>query len=1101
MQVGPALLVGHHGEDGYSVQWARVELAVDAAYSDEEFGSEPEVDAGYEEFAEEDEETDEKQDGVEQGSPREPGEENVDGYDAEFDEDDPAVVVAGPPPIEVTGVPVESTPAGADDFAGDSQEDAEPYHGEFDEDSAVVDVEPPTEEKNVVASEPTPPAAEMTQNEDRIEKVSPDPDDQTGAVNDSEVEYSVDLEHEVAPAPPENTILSRNLGEEAVSPRRSSVPSPVIARMTNDFMPKARFVRAGSMPLMLSTAPRDKWMDSIPQELSPERQGRARKQSACFPVLEETPPQNLAEEETNTEEDENGVEDDNNDPVSNNAASSRARAQSYRDIHSDKVVVPARRTQSLFYAGSLPRVEEVHVLEEVADLPQSQERDDSYSEDNGSYGEASHDSFESDNENDEIQPTRVERPKNGPSTFMYEIPDIENTVGNHDIGPTGLNGEVDPDSPVVQTPDSAPTPEKPEPPRSSQNDDEYADEMEDEFPDDTEAPHFEREDSPPKSNDEPSDYDVDEFVEDGRRETETLLQEARTILELQRNENFQALASEQQNAPPESLAQAEGNGKEVTEEKREDTGDEAFATMYDDDDEFDTDTPRQATPEQDTCVGHDEVGQYELDTDKFETQDSVLPQNDTMVPVEIVDKIIDSEQPFDSEVPAKEVACTDNLPVKMENEAQPPTPPTEQLSLKAEAARVKVEALPSQPTEASVSTEAPLATVADDKEKTKAPKEPSQPGPGQSRPARPMKNASPAAKQPSPPMKPSRPATNRTTAPPPPSADNKPTTTPRPPRSKVKSSKLDLQASPTTPAVCNSPATENNPGETTVPSQSPRNQESPPKTSSKISSPRSPSKSSYQFLPNEYPQLPRKAPVPKQKVDSKPSTSGEHGGKRRLLQPVRTPANLRFDLPKMDKTKRDWLFVNMFRHGDDLSKYDAFVPPTLRARPPTSGNLKETKKRPLSARQVYGNPQTSRFVSPSRRIIQPPNPILQDRERNWVPTTPHDSKLPPYDSILDKYCTTVTSPVVQRQIYQTRHRDLSPQLAFVLEKRVEKHCRKGFYDSFGDVSSSYKTEIVPISPGDDRSRQRQTSPRSPTKSPIKSGMLTTSSDPAAAPEE
>ncbi|KAG6618599.1 uncharacterized protein IUM83_01518 [Phytophthora cinnamomi] len=212
-------------------------------------------------------------------------------------------------------------------------------------------------------------------------------------------------------------------------------------------------------------------------------------------------------------------------------------------------------------------------------------------------------------------------------------------------------------------------------------------------------------------------------------------------------------------------------------------------------------------------------------------------------------------------------------------------------------------------------------------------------------------------------------------------------------------------------------------------------------------------------------------------------------------------ANLRFDLPKMDKTKRDWLFVNMFRHGDDLSKYDAFVPPTLRARPPTSGNLKETKKRPLSARQVYGNPQTSRFVSPSRRIIQPPNPILQDRERNWVPTTPHDSKLPPYDSILDKYCTTVTSPVVQRQIYQTRHRDLSPQLAFVLEKRVEKHCRKGFYDSFGDVSSSYKTEIVPISPGDDRSRQRQTSPRSPTKSPIKSGMLTTSSDPAAAPEE
>ncbi|EGZ05831.1 hypothetical protein PHYSODRAFT_532819 [Phytophthora sojae] len=178
----------------------------------------------------------------------------------------------------------------------------------------------------------------------------------------------------------------------------------------------------------------------------------------------------------------------------------------------------------------------------------------------------------------------------------------------------------------------------------------------------------------------------------------------------------------------------------------------------------------------------------------------------------------------------------------------------------------------------------------------------------------------------------------------------------------------------------------------------------------------------------------------------------------------------------MDKTKRDWLFANMFRHGDDLTKYESFVPPTLRARPPTSSNLKETKKRPLSARQQ-------------------PNPALQDRERNWVPTTPHDSKLPPYDSILDKYCTTVTSPVVQRQIYQTRHRDLSPQLAFVLEKRVEKHCRKGFYDSFGGVSSSYKTEIVPTSPVDG-SRQRQTSPRSPTKSE----MLPTTS-PTSAPED
>ncbi|EEY68240.1 uncharacterized protein PITG_04660 [Phytophthora infestans T30-4] len=163
----------------------------------------------------------------------------------------------------------------------------------------------------------------------------------------------------------------------------------------------------------------------------------------------------------------------------------------------------------------------------------------------------------------------------------------------------------------------------------------------------------------------------------------------------------------------------------------------------------------------------------------------------------------------------------------------------------------------------------------------------------------------------------------------------------------------------------------------------------------------------------------------------------------------------------MDKAKRDWLFANMFRHGDDLRKYEAFVPPVLLAKPPTT---KETKKRPLSARQ----------------LVPQPNPELQNRERNWVATTPHDSKLPQYDSILDKYCTRVTNPEVQRQIYQTRQRDLSPQLAFVLEKRVAKHYRKGFYDSFGGVGS-YKTEIVPTAPGDGM-RPRQMSPSSSTKS-------------------
>ncbi|RLN52934.1 hypothetical protein BBJ29_005410 [Phytophthora kernoviae] len=168
----------------------------------------------------------------------------------------------------------------------------------------------------------------------------------------------------------------------------------------------------------------------------------------------------------------------------------------------------------------------------------------------------------------------------------------------------------------------------------------------------------------------------------------------------------------------------------------------------------------------------------------------------------------------------------------------------------------------------------------------------------------------------------------------------------------------------------------------------------------------------------------------------------------------------------MEKSKRDWLFANMFRHGDDMSKYEAFVAPALFAKPPTSSSSKTTKKRPLSARQLYGDPQTS--VLATRKPVQQP----------WVATSLRDSKLPQYDSILDKFCTTVTSPMVQRQIYQTRHRDLSPQLAFVLEKRVEQQCKKGFYDSFGGglLRSPTATVVFTIGYEDTRQMDQRTSP-------------------------
>ncbi|RLN91656.1 hypothetical protein BBJ28_00006475 [Nothophytophthora sp. Chile5] len=200
--------------------------------------------------------------------------------------------------------------------------------------------------------------------------------------------------------------------------------------------------------------------------------------------------------------------------------------------------------------------------------------------------------------------------------------------------------------------------------------------------------------------------------------------------------------------------------------------------------------------------------------------------------------------------------------------------------------------------------------------------------------------------------------------------------------------------------------------------------------------------------------------------DSEDHTAAEEAGEvpqsgqsdvEQVISTEEVPVNF---LPKMDKTKRDWLFLNMFRHGDDMNKYEPFIAPAAFVGPPTAS---DAKRRPLSARQVYGgNVQAPGHEATGRKLVQQPGTGLRDRERNWVATKPHDSQIPAYDSILDKYCTTVTSPVIQRQIYQTRHTDLSPQLAFVLEKRVEKHCKQGYNDAFGGVSSSYKTDIVPL---------------------------------------
>ncbi|GMF49172.1 unnamed protein product [Phytophthora fragariaefolia] len=1076
-----------------------------AAYSDEEFGSENEYDGGDDKFADEDVVANDRHDTDEQEEiPTGTNVEDADNYDAEFEEDvldGPIVITAEPQQSGASGVQTDHIPTESDDVLNNSQDNAEPYDGEFDEESTLADVMPPTEEKNGLTLEEIPNAEMQSHADKRLN---------SSGNSEAAGTYLNDTEQNSSPALPNNVLL-RNTNENSVTYRRSSVPSSAVSRLTEALPPQAQFVRAGSMPIVLSAAPLDKWMDSIPQELSSEKHDRSRKQSVCFPVLEGNPMQNPVEEEGNPDEDENCAEEDNNDPELASTGNSHARAQSYRDLQREKIVVPVRRSQSLLYAGSLPRVEEVRTFEEVADSPHNPDVED-LSDGGESYGEASQNSFESEHEHDEIHSILDERPKSGPSPVLHEMLNPNNVASNqptcNEKGMTGTTGDTEPPS------DSASPSDKSEASQSNKNDDEYADEMKDEFPSDSEDPNLKEEH---KSSEDTSEYDVDEFIDDGRKDTEILLKEAHIILALQQKEGeLHRLASGHQNAPSEILAQSGNSGQKTTEQvyankiRAENTEGENFATRYNDDDEFadaDADIPKEDTPEPDSYFDNDEGRQYEFDADDFEAQEPVLPQNDVQPHVEVADNAMNVKKPANSEVHIIDIIAVERsneedrnnpgITIRAESEEPKPVMQTEQPTDRTEAIEVQVETSPAQPSDFTVTI--PPATVVTDQEEKETPtntKEATRPEPI-SRPNRPVKIVSSITKQQVPLLKPLQKMANRTPVPPTalstPSTDKKTMSAPRSSRSKLKPSTPDHQAKPTKPAIDNNSGTVNGSCET---SKTPTPPESSPKSRPKHLSPRSPSKTASGLttsLPNEYPQLPRKAPVPRQKIRSKPSTSGDDCGKRRLLQPVKTPANLRFDLPKMDKTKRDWLFVNMFRHGDDLSKYDAFVPPALRARPPTSSNLTETRKRPLSARQTYWKPQTQRFISPSRRLVQP-DPALQDRERNWVPTTPHDSKLPPYDSILDKYCTTVTSPVVQRQIYQTRNRDLSPQLAYVLEKRVEKHCRQGFYDSFGGVSSSYKTEIVPTSPGDG-SRQRLQS----SWSSMESGMLATSN--TAAPDE
>ncbi|OQR87095.1 hypothetical protein ACHHYP_09542 [Achlya hypogyna] len=146
--------------------------------------------------------------------------------------------------------------------------------------------------------------------------------------------------------------------------------------------------------------------------------------------------------------------------------------------------------------------------------------------------------------------------------------------------------------------------------------------------------------------------------------------------------------------------------------------------------------------------------------------------------------------------------------------------------------------------------------------------------------------------------------------------------------------------------------------------------------------------------------------------------------KRKPPVAVTSPPKYHFE-PKVDKVKEEWLLLNMFRQGD-VSQYSSFchVP-------------KATVERPTSAEDLR---VPSSYQTSTRRLVDPKKKAerhsLLARERNWVDISNHKTSIPTYEAILDKYCHTITSPSVQKQIYSTV--DLSPQLAYVLEKRVQQ---------------------------------------------------------------
>ncbi|KAG9398797.1 hypothetical protein AC1031_014115 [Aphanomyces cochlioides] len=256
---------------------------------------------------------------------------------------------------------------------------------------------------------------------------------------------------------------------------------------------------------------------------------------------------------------------------------------------------------------------------------------------------------------------------------------------------------------------------------------------------------------------------------------------------------------------------------------------------------------------------------------------------------------------------------------------------------------------------------------------------------------------------------------------------------------------------------------------TAEPSKSTLNQPKPPQDYPKDAM-GSPGETSRQPLPSDIPMVfhsPQKDYRPWR--PDKPTPRRPSPSKSK--QTVTSPLKYHFE-PKIDKMKEEWLLLNMFRQGD-ASKYQSFCSFQ------NTSTTAATSARPSSADRSGGGPYhrhgRRRLVSPKRKHEMQ---AQLERERNWVDGSSQSTTIPPYDSILDKYCHTITHPVVQKQIYQSV--DLSPQLAYVLEKRVQaqRQAELAFLVQESPPASSYskKTNATrpPVKPTPPRKLDKMT---------------------------